>query len=471
MRNRKNIAFGSALLITALTLGAGASQWIEPNISWAADSYQSTEDPNAAALAEMVPSQALLADLYDQVEPSVVNIQVTATRVQAEPGVPGLPPELPFGLPDDQAPLQGQGSGFIYDNEGHIVTNNHVVEGATSVTVYFVNGMWAEGEVVATDPAADLAVIKVTPPEGVAWQPLSLAAADTLRVGYTVAAFGSPFGLAESMTVGVISAIDRSVPTGSGISGPNYSLPDVIQTDAAINPGNSGGPLVNLLGEVIGVNFAINSTSGSNSGIGFAIPVSVVRKVVPALIEQGGYRYSYLGVSGTTITANVAAEQNLEDNTLGVYVAEVVEGGPASEAGIQANDLIVAIDDQPISSFEELTSYLFQSTEPEQTVSLQVLRDGEPVTLDVTLQERPSLPVAQEDGVEAKVSITIAQAIEIAREAIGEAGLMGEIENANATIETVDGRAVWVVTLTSEGSTATVTVDGETGEVIALNME
>ncbi len=470
MRNRKNIAFSSALLITALTLGAGASQWIEPNISQAADSQQVTVDPNAAAaLAEVVPSQALLADLYDQVEPSVVNIQVTGTRIQEEPGVPSIP-GLPFDLPGEQPPLQGQGSGFIYDNEGHIITNNHVVEGATSMVVYFDNGMWADAELVATDPAADLAVIRVTPPEGVNWQPLPLATADALRVGFTVAAFGSPFGLVESMTVGVISAIDRSVPTGDGVSGPSYSLPDVIQTDAAINPGNSGGPLVNLLGEVVGVNFAINSTSGSNSGIGFAIPVSVVRKVVPALIEEGAYPYSYLGVSGTTITAGVAEEQELEDNTLGVYVAEVVEGGPASEAGLQANDVITGIDGQPISSFEQLISYLFESTEPGQTVSLQVLRDGEQVTLDVTLQERPSLPIAEEDGA-GEVTISIAQAIQAAREAMGEAGLMGEIESANAALETVDGRLVWVVTLTSEGGTATVTVDAETGQVIALDME
>lgn len=471
MRNRKNIAYGSAILITALTLGAGASRWIEPNISWAADSQRILVDTNAAAaLAEVDPSQTLLANLYDQVAPSVVNIQVTATRSQAESGVPGLP----FGQ-QDPTPVQGQGSGFIYDNNGHIVTNNHVIEGATSITVYFSNGMWADGELVATDPAADLAVIKVTPPDGVAWQPLPLATANGLRVGYSVAAVGSPFGLVETMTVGVVSALGRSVPTDSGLTGTSYSLPDVIQTDTAINPGNSGGPLLNLNGEVVGVNFAINSTSGSNSGVGFAIPVAVVEKIVPALIEKGGYEYSYLGVSGASINASVAEEQNLEDNTLGVYVAEVVNGGPASDAGLQADDVIVAIDNQPISRFEELISYLFQSTKPDQTVGLQIERDGKSSTVDVTLQARPSQAVAKENGAQedsdqAEVSVTIAQAIDIAREAVRDAGLMDEVEGANAKVESMNGRPVWVVTLTSQNETATVTIDGQSGEVLELNI-
>jgi serine protease Do len=465
MQNRKNIAYGAAILVTALAFGAGANRWIEPNVSLAADSQQIFVDNEAAArLAEVDPSQALLADLYDQVAPSVVSIQVTATR-SAE-----ILPGFPFGG-QEQAPVQGQGSGFIYDNDGHIVTNNHVIADATSITVYFSNGMWADAELVATDPSADLAVLKVTPPDGVTWQPLSLAATNSLRVGYSVLALGSPFGLEETMTVGVVSALGRSLPTDRGLdAGSTYSLPDVIQTDTAINPGNSGGPLLNLNGEVVGVNFAINSTSGSNSGVGFAIPVAVVEKVVPALIADGSFQYAYLGISGATINNTVAEEQNLDDNTLGVYVAEVVQGGPADEAGVKANDVIVAIDDQPVTQFEQMISYLFQATEPGQTVTLRILRDGQESTVDVTLQARPQGEIAQGSD-QAEMSVTIAQAFETARDAVREAGLMDNIEGVSAKIATLDGRPVWVVTLTGQNQTATVTIDGQSGEVLELNLD
>ena len=465
MRNRKNVVFGSAVLLTALAFGAGANEWIEPSVSWAADAQQIfINDEAAARLAEVDPSQVLLADLYDQVAPSVVNIQVTATRS------PEILPGFPFGE-QGQAPVQGQGSGFIYDNDGHIVTNNHVIEDATAITVYFSNGMWADAELVATDPSADLAVLKVTPPEGVTWQPLPLAAANSLRVGYSVLALGSPFGLEETMTVGVVSALGRSLPTDRTLGGGStYSLPDVIQTDTAINPGNSGGPLLNLNGEVVGVNFAINSTSGSSSGVGFAIPVSVVEKVVPSLIADDSYQYAYLGISGATINDIVAEEQNLEDNTLGVYVAEVVPGGPAADAGVQPNDVIVAIDDQPVSQFEQMISYLFQATEPGQTVTLRILRDGQESTVDVTLQARPQGQIAQSSD-QAEMSITIAEAFETAREAVREAGLMDNIDGVSAKIATLDGRPVWVITLTGQNQSATVTIDGQTGEVLELNLD
>jgi 2-alkenal reductase len=330
--------------------------------------------------------------------------------------------------------------------------------------------MWAEAEVVATDPAADLAVIKVTPPEGITWTPLPLAQANSLRVGFSVVALGSPFGLQETMTAGVVSALGRSVPTDSGLNtGSSYSLPDVIQTDTAINPGNSGGPLLNLLGEVVGVNFAINSTSGSNSGVGFAIPVSVVAKIVPALISDGAFEYSYLGIAGTTINEVVAEENDVPENTLGIYVAEVVEGGPAAEGGVQAGDLIVAINDTGVSQFEQLISYLFNSTQPGDTVTLHMLRDGEQVTAEVNVEARPGPSVpSQAEAPEMEVSIS--EAINAATEAVREAGLMDEVEGASASASVVDGRAVWVVTLTGANETATVTVDGTTGEVLDLNV-
>lgn len=470
MSNRKNIAFGTAILVLSLAFGVGANQWLTPGTSWAADLYQQTfiNQEAAASVAEIAPTQSVLADLYDQVAPSVVNIQVTAMRDDAMSQLP-----LPFGPQEDQ-PVQGQGSGWIFDNEGHIVTNNHVVEGATEMTVYFSNGMWADAELVASDPAADLAVIKVTPPAGMEWTPLTLASANSLRVGFSVVAVGSPFGLQETMTAGVVSAIGRSVPTESGLdTGSSYSLPDVIQTDAAINPGNSGGPLLNLAGEVVGVNFAINSLSGSNSGVGFAIPVSVVEKIVPALIGEGSYEYAYLGISGATVNARVAEENDIADNTLGVYVATVVSGGPSAEAGVEAGDVIVGINDIAISQFEELISYLFNHTTPGDSVTLHLVRGGEAVDLELTIAARPSQLVTQEQGTERapRMEVTIAEAIRAATAAVQDAGLMDEVASANAKASVANGEPVWVVTLTGGNSTATVTVDGMTGDVLEIDVK
>lgn len=474
---RKNVIFGVAVLLLALFFGAGLAQWSKPSVSWAANNRPQlvTNAPASAAqeaIVGIMPTQEVLSKLYDQIAPSVVNIQVTVNEpVSVSPQLPI--PGFPFELPGDQGapqPQQGEGSGFIYDNDGHIVTNNHVVENASQIVVYFSNGMWANAELVATDPQADLAVIKVTPPKGLTWQPLTLAAEDSIRVGYYVAALGSPFGLNETMTTGIVSALGRSFPTGDPTSGATYSLPDVIQTDAAINPGNSGGPPLNLAGEVVGVNFAINSPVRANSGVGFAIPVSVVKKVVPALISDGKYAYSYLGISGQTISASLAEENKLPDNTMGVWVAEVVKGGPAAEGGVQSGDIVVAIDGQPVTRFEDLISYLFESTKPGQKVTLDVLRDGERKSLEITVQERPqALQEQEQQGPQAEISI--AEAINTAKQAVIDAGLMQTIESANAKQDSQDGHPVWVVTLTGDGNTATVVVDGQTGEVLELNLD
>ncbi|RLT33794.1 MAG: PDZ domain-containing protein [Chloroflexi bacterium] len=322
-----------------------------------------------------LPTQQLLADLYDTISPSVVNIQVTTkARSQAQ----------------REQPSQSEGTGFVYDNDGHIVTNSHVVADATQILVNFADGRWAKAELVARDPQADLAVIKVAIPDGVTVTPLVLDSQKDLNEGHYVVAIGSPFGLDETMTLGVVSALGRSFPAGDAADGqPRYSLPDVIQTDAAINPGNSGGPLLNLRGEVVGVNFAINSPVRANSGVGFAIPVSVVEKIVPALIDEGAYRYSFVGLSGQTIDAALAADREIADNTLGIYVAQVVPGGPADSAGVQADDIVVGIDEQSVVRFEDLLSYLFNSTVPGQRVTLHILRDGQAMSLELTLAERP----------------------------------------------------------------------------------
>ncbi len=405
--------------------------------------------PQVADVTE-APSQELLAQIYEQTLPSVVNIQVK-TEVAGMFGVPGM--------------AEGEGTGWVWDTEGHIVTNNHVVENAVDVLVNFYNGMWAPAEVVATDPQADLAVLKVDPPEGITLQPLPLAQ-DPVKVGYYVVALGSPFGLDGSMTLGIVSALGRSFAVGQ-TAGTNYALPDIIQTDAAINPGNSGGPLLNLHGEVVGVNFAINSPVRANAGVGFAIPASIVAKVVPALIEEGFYRYPFLGIAGTTITADVAAEQDIPANTLGVFVAQVVRGGPADEAGVRVGDIITAIDDVPVRSFEDLISYLINETQPGDKVQLKVLRNGRERTLEVTLGERPREEVGQPQA----GRISAARAIEIAIDAVEAAGIdRDEIRGVSVESSTRRGQPVWIVTLTTRTQEATVMVDAESGEVLDLEI-
>lgn len=430
--------------------------------------------------SSLIEDQEALADLYAQVAPSVVNIQVTARG--ADISMPG------FGLPEDEEGplLEGQGSGFIYDDQGHIVTNNHVIEGAESVLVVFSNGFWAEADVVAADPQADLAVIKVTPPEGLEWRPLPLAAPDSLRVGYSVVAIGNPFGLDGTMTTGIVSALGRGVPVGDGFTS-RYTLPDVVQTDAAINPGNSGGPLVDLAGHVVGVNFAIRSQIRANAGVGFAIPVSILHRVIPALIAEGHYAYAYLGLTGSTISAGLAEALELPSNRLGVYVSEVIAGGPSADAGLmggtiqavddngipvsRGGDVITAIDDQPVLRFEDLVSYLVTKAAPGQTVTLTVIRGDETLQIPVALGERPAL-TAQTPRTPEREGISARRAIAIATAALRESGLLtSEIEETVAAEHEIDGVTVWIVELMTAAETATVTVDATTGEVLDLTVE
>jgi serine protease Do len=443
--------------------------------------------PAQAPIAQLMDSslaedQAALAALYEVVSPSVVNIQVVGDAQEISmPDIPGF--ELPEGMPN--MPQRGEGSGFIYDNEGHIVTNNHVVEDATEVLVNFSNGMWAPAEVVATDPQADLAVIKVTPPEGLDWRPLPLAEDGSLKVGHLVIAMGNPFGLENTMTTGIVSALGRSFPVGAfGTS--RYSLPDVIQTDAAINPGNSGGPLLDLNGNVVGVNFAIESRAGSNSGVGFAIPASIVKRVAPELIKDGKFEYAYLGLQGSTITAELANALDLPQNELGVYVSSVVPGGPAEAAGVQGGsetvtnddgfefqkggDIVTAIDDVPVRRFEDLVSFLVTRAAPGQSVTLTVERDGTEQQLTVELGERPTQPVVVErEGEPGQINARAAMAI--AEDAAEEEGLTGDVVEKSATPEERDGTSVWVVELRTDSQSATVVVDADNGDVLDVTVE
>jgi S1-C subfamily serine protease len=289
------------------------------------------------------------------------------------------------------------GSGFIYGEDGYIVTNNHVISGARSIEIVFANGERASATRVGADVDGDLAVLKVAAlPEGVV--PLSLTSGDTIQVGQFVVAIGNPFGEQGSMSLGIISALGRSLSSQRMLStGSTYSLPGVIQTDASINPGNSGGPLLNLDGEVVGITSAIASDTGTNSGVGFAIPVQAIQAIVPDLIANGEYLYPYIG-AGFANDISLEQQRTLGlTQTQGAYVLNVTPGSPADLAGLisadpnsgQGGDLIIAIDGLPVADFDELNRYLVFSTSVGQTIELTVLRNGQESTVELTLGERP----------------------------------------------------------------------------------
>lgn len=305
---------------------------------------------------------------------------------------------------------QGQGSGFVYDAQGNIVTNYHVIEGANSIEVRFPSGYMAYGTVVGTDLDSDLAIINVDAPAG-ELHPLPLGDSSALKVGQTVVAIGNPFGLNSTMTVGIVSALGRTLDSAHVTTDGNFfTAGDIIQTDAAINPGNSGGPLFNANGEVIGINRAIrtNSTTATgqpvNSGIGFAVSINIVKRVAPGLIATGKYDYPFLGVSSLPsdlMALPVVEALGLKSYT-GAYVTDVVSGGPAEKAGIIAGstptnipnlfgggDLIVAIDGREVHTFDEMLSYLITNKGPGDSVVLQVLRGNEKVDVTVVLGSRP----------------------------------------------------------------------------------
>jgi 2-alkenal reductase len=291
----------------------------------------------------------------------------------------------------------GSGTGWVYSADGKIVTNNHVVAAGSYYEIVFPNGDRMEGELIGSDPDSDLAVLQVAGlPDGVA--PLPLGDSDAISVGEFAVAIGSPFGEQSSMSMGIISGLDRSLPSQrTTMSGSTYSLPQVIQTDAPINPGNSGGPLLNLQGEVIGVNAAIASTTGTNSGVGFSIPVSVVKRVVPSLIEDGEVAYPYMGVSFDGEITLRDMEVYGIPQTRGAYVITVSPGSPAAEAGLvgadpetgRGGDLITEIDGRAIDTFADLNGYLVLEAQVGQTIDLTVIRGDETITVPLTLGARP----------------------------------------------------------------------------------
>lgn len=333
-------------------------------------------------VAEPIPDDGSLVSLYQQSLPGVVSLRVTS------------------------AAGGGVGSGFIFDKNGHVVTNFHVVEGATDVEVDFSSGYKTYGTVIGTDLDSDLAVVKIDVPAD-ELVPLPLGNSDLLQVGQTVVAIGNPFGLSGTMTTGIVSALGRTLDSlNDAPSGGFFTAGDIIQTDAAINPGNSGGPLFNINGEVIGVNRAIRTTSSSstgdpvNSGIGFAISINIVKRVVPDLIEFGSYDYPYMGISSVSDLSLQTIEALGLSRFNGAYVTSVSPGSPAEAAGVQGaragssglptgGDLIIAIDGVEVLQFDNLLRYLINNKSPGDVVVLTVIRNGEELDLEMTLGKRP----------------------------------------------------------------------------------
>jgi 2-alkenal reductase len=346
---------------------------------------QSEENNVPDQVLEYTQGEDALVDIYQKVNPGVVSILVYTSNG----GV-------------------GQGSGFVYDLEGHIITNYHVIENATEIEITFPEGTRTRGEVIGTDVDSDLAVVKVDVAEDVL-HPLTLGSSSDLAVGQFVIAIGNPYGFTGTMTTGIVSALGRVLDSmRSTGSGSVFAAGDTIQTDAAINPGNSGGPLLNLNGEVVGINRAIYDKtlsvfeSASYNGIGFAIPIDIVKKVIPYLISDGSYDYPYLGISSVDgLTMDEIEAMGFDPSIPGVYVLEVTVGGPAAKAGIKAGtrttryeglyaggDMIVALDGKTVKDYNALLTYLFMNKAPGDSVTVTVLRNGTEKDIKVTLGSR-----------------------------------------------------------------------------------
>ncbi|HSD83799.1 MAG TPA: trypsin-like peptidase domain-containing protein [Anaerolineae bacterium] len=388
----------SVLLIVA-ALMAGCREFTVPETPVASPPLTSANVPAAVITAAPQPVvtpekitirvdevDQLLSNIYERANPAVVNISVLGGVEQSE---------------------YGTGSGFVIDQDGHIVTNNHVIDGADEIDVTFWDGSVAIAKVVGADTYSDLALLKVTV-ESAQLVPLTLGDSDQVKVGQRVIAIGNPFGLVGTMTVGIVSGKGRALPADSPSGGfPRFSNPDIIQTDAAINPGNSGGPLLNSAGEVIGVNSAIRTdgTNRANSGVGFAVSVNTVKRVVQQLLEKGEVSYPYLGIetNGQFTTGELAVALKLP-TIKGVVIASVVDGGPAERAGLKGGtrqvtvrglpvraggDIIIAIDGDAVNSFEEMIAYLAARKQVGQTVTVTIIRGTETLQVPVTLEDRP----------------------------------------------------------------------------------
>ena len=319
-----------------------------------------------------------LIEIFEKSEPGVVRVNIQRDEV------------LDGG--------NGVGSGFVFDKKGHVITNAHVIDNAKRIIVTFLDGRSYNAELIGADEYTDIAVIKVNADLSLL-RPLSIGDSSNLKVGEPIAAIGNPFGLSGSMTSGIVSQLGRLLPSEVG-----YSIPDVIQTDAAINPGNSGGPLLNMRGEVVGINTAIQSATGEFTGVGFAVPSQTVAKIVPTLIETGEYNHPWIGISGRDIIPDLAKVLGLKD-AVGFLVITVVEDSPASKAGLigsetavevdgvrylTGGDIILSVDGIEVRQIDDILIHLQRAKSVGDEMVLEILRDGRTTNMTITLQERPN---------------------------------------------------------------------------------
>jgi putative serine protease PepD len=346
------------LLPLALVVAAIGGGVVGAGVMAAVDEDGTTATATVAGreVADQSSAPTSLSELYKQVSPSVVEIQVQAQG------------DSPFGSPQG-----GTGTGWMYD-ETHIVTNQHVIDGANEVTIRFQDGREVQARVIGSDPSTDVAVLELN--EGAdAPAPLERGSTESLEVGDPVVAIGSPFGLEGSLTTGVVSGLGRTIQAPDG-----FAIDNVVQTDAALNPGNSGGPLLDLNGRAVGMNAQIASASGSNSGIGYAIPIETVQSVVEQLLADGEVEHAYLGVQVADA-----------ENNGGARIVEVVQGGPADDAGVQQGDVVVGADGQDVQNGDDLRSAV-NAKKPGDELELEVRRDGNTRTITVELGTRPAQP-------------------------------------------------------------------------------
>lgn len=340
-----------------------------------------TNGHDLSAIGEIVPSYSKklsLIEIFKNSEAGVVRVNIQRAEESISPS--------------------GVGSGFVFDKKGHIITNAHVVEDAIKVVVTFLDGRSYNAEIVGVDTFTDIAVIKVNADLSLL-SPIFLGDSSNLQVGEAIAAIGNPFGLSGSMTSGIVSQLDRLLPLDAG-----YSIPDVIQTDAAINPGNSGGPLLNMRGEIVGINTAIQSTTGEFTGVGFAIPSQTVAKIVPILIKNGEYKHPWIGISGRDIGPDLAKVLNLND-AVGFLVITVIPDSPASRAGLQGSentverdgvqytvggDIILSVDGLEVREISDILIHLQRAKSVGDEMVLEIIRDGRTTNFTIILGERPN---------------------------------------------------------------------------------
>ena len=383
---RKTLFIVAILSIIITLVGCTTPQSSTSSTTMSSSNVKATSTlPPVSVPAAVSGIETTLESIYNRVNPSVVLIDVVLPGSPLNPGGEAL------------------GSGFVWDSKGDIITNNHVIDGVSSITVTFYDGTTIDASLVGADADSDLAVIKVNPND-LQLKPITLADSTAVQVGQLAIAIGNPWGYENTMTVGFVSAIGRFLPANQNPTGLIYTIP-VIQIDTPINPGNSGGVLLDDTGAVIGVTQSNISSSGSSSGVGFAIPSVIVKQVVPDLITTGHYGHPYLGLTLLSFDTNMANAMNLPSGQRGALVEAVTSGGPADKAGIKASntnitdngqqvgvggDVITAYNGQTVKSSDNLVTFLADSGLVGQTVTLTILRNGKQIQIQVTLGLRPS---------------------------------------------------------------------------------